>query len=164
MFIQDLWQYESYGRTLWLQNRKKILCEAAMLSSVSSGWTTGSDAPGQSWYMTEVKQVMAAFFSTNQTHMVSLMKRVFPPFIPMCLQILCDILLTLPSDTFTDYARQSQNAGKRHWKHQCCLPELWHSWKGSLLSLSLKKRQFSSVNCQCFVNVIIPYLQNWGGS
>ena len=41
--------------------------------------------------MTEVKQVMTASFSIHQAHTVSLMKRVFPPFIPLYLQILHDI-------------------------------------------------------------------------
>lgn len=70
--------------------------------------------------MIEVEDAMTAFFPINQIHMVSLMKRVFPPFIPTYLQIQVDILLptsTEDTSTFTDSAGQSQNAGKRPGEH-----------------------------------------------
>ena len=60
--------------------------------------------------MTEIKEVMTACFSINQIPMI------FPPFIPMCLQIHWDILLPSSNEgtsAFTDSARQSLKAGKR---------------------------------------------------
>lgn len=59
--------------------------------------------------MTEVKQVMTAFFSISQSHMIAFMRRVFPPFIPEYLQRQCDTLLPSPTEgtsTPTDYVEQ----------------------------------------------------------
>lgn len=87
--------------------------------------------------MTEVKKVMTACFPIEQIHMEPLMKRDFPPFIPMHVEIQCDILLLLPMEgtsAFTDRAEQSNSAEKRPLEHQAdSLSKVHHSGKVSLL-------------------------------
>lgn len=80
--------------------------------------------------------------------MVSLTKRVFPPFIPMYLQIQCDILLSSPAeDTCASTAMQDnpRKLGGDLAEHQAAsLTELEHSWEDSLLSLSLNSKKGNS--------------------